>query len=248
MDAQLNLCKSLAWFLPKDSELPLSVPCPEPRSAKDLIESCGIPHPELESILVNDHPATMETLVQAGDRIEAFGPFSPVDVTIPGSLQRKPMEEPRFVADVHLGTLVRYLRLLGFDCKYWPFRDDDQLAATSEADNRIMLTRDRGLLKRGNINFGCYVRSDQPEQQMEDLLHHFALLPFIKPYSRCLSCSGVLQRVEPEVVADELPPATLATIEVANRCVDCGKLFWRGSHSSRLDALVQRFTQGLMAD
>jgi hypothetical protein len=144
----------------------------------------------------------------------------------------------RFVLDVHLGTLARRLRLLGFDCHYARDASDDDLVAISTAEGRILLTRDLGLLKRKVITHGTFVRAIEPREQVREIVRRFQLAENIAPFTRCLACNGPLEAVAKVDVAHCLPPMTRQLYHEFHRCRDCHKTYWRGAHHERLVAMV----------
>lgn len=215
------------------------VPFGAPRSVKDLIESLGVPHPEVALILVNHRAVTFDHTIEAGDRVAVFPPFRRLDLAGVTTVRPDP-PEPRFVLDVHLGTLARRLRLLGFDCWYRTRADDDELAAVATGQRRVLLTRDRGLLMRRAIVHGYCPRSDDPELQALEVVRRYDLVADLRPFTRCIRCNGLLRAVAKVDVLDELPPRTRVEHERFTRCRDCGQIYWPGSHRSALDGFLQR--------
>lgn len=207
----------------------LEVPFGEPRSVKDLIESQGVPHPEIGLILVDDRPVGFDHRVQAGQRIAVYPPFRSIDLTGVTTV-RPPAPEPRFVLDVHLGTLARRLRLLGFDCWYRNDADDDELAQVAVDEDRILLTRDRELLMRRAVVHGYCPRSDDPELQAIEVVRRYELASRAAPFTRCIRCNGALEPVAKADVLEELPPRTRVEHDRFARCTDCGQVYWPGSH------------------
>src|SRR5262245_24984371 len=135
-------------------------------SVKDLIEAAGVPHTEVDLVIVNSEPVDFKYRVRDGDRIAVYPMFEALDIGPIASVRPGPLREPRFFADAHLGRLARHLRLLGFDTAYERDCDDAHLAATAAAERRIVLTRDAGLLKRNMVTHGLFVRAQQPGEQL----------------------------------------------------------------------------------
>lgn len=214
-------------------------------SVKHVIESLGVPHTEVDLIVVNGEPAGWERHLCDGDRISVYPLFAALD---PGEfrLQPPPLSLPAFVADGHLGRLAAYLRMLGLDTAYDRDAGDEALAMVSAAEDRILLTRDVGLLKRRNVIRGYLVRSHHPMQQLAEVTLRYGLLRHEAPFSRCMECNGRLQAAERSEVEDLLPPHTRATKDVFSRCERCQKVFWRGSHHSRMSEWIEqlRLTAG----
>jgi uncharacterized protein with PIN domain/sulfur carrier protein ThiS len=207
-------------------------------SLKDLIESLGVPHTEIEVILVNGESVGFERLVEDGDRIAVYPMFEALDITPLLRLRERPLRDPRFALDVQLGALARYLRLCGFDALYRNDWADEELARRAVADRRVLLTRDRELLKRRVITHGYYVRADRPRAQLEEVCQRLDLWNAIEPYRRCTLCNGLLEAVDKETVIDLLPSRTRRCFDDFKRCASCGHVYWRGSHVERMEELL----------
>jgi uncharacterized protein len=218
------------------------VPVERPRSVKDAIESLGVPHTEVDLVLVNGESAAFDVLVDAGDRVAVYPPF--VDLDVPSRVRPPPLDEPRFVLDVHLGRLAERLRTLGFDTLYSNDLDDDDLAAISAAGPRWLLTRDRGLLMRRVVTYGYLVRATDPAEQVHEVVRRFRLGESIDPFTRCARCNGTLQAVAKDAVAHRLEPGTRADHDDFVRCTGCGQLYWEGSHVGHLHAFVDEVRRG----
>ena len=212
----------------------------ESAAVKDAIEALGVPHPEVDLILVDGQSVGFSYGVAGGEAISVYPRFRQLDVTTVSRV-RPPWPPPaHFVLDVHLGKLARYLRLLGFDTLYDNRWDDADLAQVASRDRRILLTQDRGLLKRNLVMYGYCVRSSQPEQQMVEIIRQFDLVDAIAPFSRCLRCNGLLEPVTKASIGDRLPPFTYQSCNEFHRCQDCNHLYWKGGHYQRLQTLVER--------
>lgn len=206
---------------------------------KDTIEALGVPHPEVELVLANSQSVDFNYSLQDGDHFSVYPHFTSLSL---GSLQllRPPLRSSRFVLDVHLGKLATYLRLLGFDTWYSYDYDDAELAAISDSEQRILLTRDRGLLKRSIVTYGYWVRAIEPMQQCREVLQRFALRSKVQPFRRCLRCNGVLVSVELDEVSARLPPKTRQYYDEFYLCQRCQQVYWKGSHYSDLQKLVEQ--------
>lgn len=212
-------------------------------SVKDLIESFGVPHTEVELILVNGISVDFSHMVRPGDRISVYPVFEALDVTPLVRLRPAPLRSPRFVADVNLGRLARYLRLLGFDCYYRNDLDDADVARISATQARIVLTRDRALLQQRIITHGYFVRAVQPRAQVREVLIRLDLLRRVQPFTRCTRCNGLLEPVDKQVVLDTLQPKTRRYYDEFRRCTVCGQVYWKGSHFDRALQLVADITR-----
>lgn len=282
----LRFYEELNDFLPEAwRKTTFAYPLGRSTSIKDLIESLGVPHPEVDLVLVNGESVDFSYRVREGDRISVYPVFESLDI---GSVQRLrpiPLREPRFVVDNHLGKLTRYLRLLGFDTLYinryarhtWttplsrrsegtspeqgceegsrPKRsflssdsltkkreaqaEDAELARISAEESRILLTRDRNLLKRAIITRGYWVRSADPRSQIREILDRFDLRGSVRPFCRCLVCNGLLQSVPKAEVFSQLPPRVRLEQEEFYRCSSCGKVYWPGSHCRSMNRMLE---------
>jgi hypothetical protein len=211
-------------------------------SVKDMIEALGVPHPEIELILVNGTSVDFSYQVQDGDVISVYPVFETFDITPLIRLRPKPLRETRFVLDVHLGRLAIYLRMLGFDALYRNDYPDDELAHLSSSQERILLTRDRGLLKRSIVTHGYCLRATHPRQQLIEVLRRFDLWRSANPFTRCLHCNGMLQAVDKDSVAHRLPPKTQQYYDEFRQCQSCSQIYWPGSHYQRM----QQFIEGIL--
>jgi uncharacterized protein with PIN domain len=209
-------------------------------SVKDAIEGLGVPHTEVDLILVDGRSVGFDHRLADSDRVSVYPVFERIDISGLTRLRPEPMRDVRFVADGHLGTLARYLRLLGFDTRFDRAAADDALAAVSVEDRRILLTRDRGLLKRRSITHGLFIRNDDPHQQVLEVVRRLHLETKLQPFTRCMRCNGILRDVDKAAVADRLEPATRERYESFRECTGCGRVYWEGSHHPRLLALVER--------
>ncbi|GAA4482807.1 Mut7-C RNAse domain-containing protein [Rhodococcus olei] len=202
-------------------------------SVKDRIEALGVPHTEVDLVLVDGVSVGFDHLLRGGERVAVYPVFERFDLTGLTRLRPRPLREPRFVADVHLGRLASYLRLLGFDCRYRNDVDDTELVAVSVAESRTVLTRDIGLLRRAAVTRGAFVHATDPRRQLREVLDRFDLHGQIRSLTRCARCNGVLDEVPREHVADRVPEDVAPGQRVC-RCRDCGQVYWPGGHVTRL--------------
>jgi hypothetical protein len=211
-------------------------------AVKDLLEALGVPHPEIAAITVNGAPAVFSQHLHDGDRVEAWPAAEAAELGLVPVLPAAPEDsaEPRFVADGHLGRLAAYLRMLGFDTWYRTDADDNRLAAVAAAEQRILLTRDRGLLKRSVVRRGACVRSDRPVEQLVEVTRRFGLVDRWQPFGRCLRCNTLLVPVSREEVLHRLQPLTRIYYDDFRRCPGCDAIVWKGSHHARMERLVDR--------
>jgi len=196
--------------------------CARAASLKNAIESLGVPHTELGLITVNGAPATLQRTVREGDEVEVF-PVEPQMGTA-----------PLFLADAHLGGLARFLRMLGFDTLHENGYHDADIRRIAESEPRIVLSRDRELLKCREIARGAYVHARKAEAQLREVAGRFALAPLARPFTRCLVCNVALRPVDKATVADRLPEKVREIQEAFTRCDACGRIYWPGSHYARM--------------
>jgi uncharacterized protein len=215
-------------------------------SIKHLIEALGVPHTEVDLILVNDRSVDWAYQPQEGDRIAVYPVFESLDITPLIRLRPQPLREVRFVLDGHLGRLAAYLRMLGFDTWYQNHADDAGLAEISKNQQRILLTRDQGLLKRSAVTHGYWVRATAPREQLREITIRFDLERLARPFTRCLSCNGLLQSATLDEVKNQVPENAARFYAEFWRCASCGKVFWQGSHYQRMMRLIKeiRLTAG----
>jgi uncharacterized protein len=190
-----------------------------------VVESLGVPRTEAGRLLVNGEPAAPGYRPRDGDV-----------VTVEAVRRPQELAAARFVLDVHLGTLARRLRLAGVDAAYANDAGDDALIGQANAGRRVLLTQDRGLLRRRALWMGAYVRGARPDDQLRDVLDRFR--PPLAPWTRCPPCNGPLAPVAKAAVAAVLPPGTRRTYQAFSRCRDCGQVYWHGAHSKRLEQII----------
>jgi uncharacterized protein len=215
------------------------------QTVKDVLEAMGIPHTEVDLILVNGHAEPFTHRPASGDRIAVYPMFEALDIGSTARLRPVPLRDPRFVVDVNLGRLARLLRVLGFDAWWSSDADDQCLVDIGLEQQRILLTRDRALLKRRVVTHGLFVHSDNPEEQTLEVLRRLDLGQRLAPLTRCVRCNGTLVAVAKDEVIDRLEPLTRRYYDDFSRCDECGRIYWRGSHHARLVDLVQRLREQL---
>lgn len=212
-------------------------------SIKDAIESLGVPHPEVDLILVNDESVDFSYIVQDGDRISVYPVSVSIDASSLSRVRPQPLQQISFVLDIHLGKLATYLRLLGFDTLYQNDYQDEELACVSSREQRILLTQDRGLLKRSVVVYGYCVRESDPLRQVIEVLRRFHLFEAIAPLQRCLRCNGLLQPIDKDAIGDRLLPLTRQYYHNFSICQACTQIYWQGAHYERIQRLIQSIRQ-----
>ena len=216
----------------------LSCPCARAATVKHMIEALGVPHTEVELILVNGESSAFDRMLEDGDRVSVYPKFECLDVSPLLRVRAHPLRDMRFVADAHLGGLAHLLRMMGFDTLYDNHFEDSEIERIAAHEGRIVLTRDRELLKRRGITHGCYVRAIKSTPQVREIFSRLDLARSARPFSLCLDCNVPLQRVAREAVAERVPPAVLERHERFVTCDRCRRVFWEGSHWRCMRALV----------
>ncbi|RQD75115.1 MAG: twitching motility protein PilT [Candidatus Syntrophonatronum acetioxidans] len=207
-------------------------------AVKDMVESLGIPHTEIDLLLINGISVDFSRQVREGDRISVYPVFESIDISPLLKVRPEPLRVARFVLDTHLGKLASYLRMLGFDTLYQNDYTDDTLAHISAQEHRLLLTRDRGLLKRRQVTHGYYVRNTDPNAQVVEVLQRFDLFSSIKPFQRCLHCNKTLRPVEKQVIEDRLPPKVREHYDRFHTCDDCRRIYWEGTHYEKMNEFI----------
>lgn len=209
-------------------------------TVKDAIESFGIPHTEVDLILVNSRSVPFDYHLEANDYISVYPKFESFDISEVTRLRPEPLRTIRFILDVHLGKLSRYLRLMGFDTLYHNEFEDKKIIEIAQRDRRIILTRDIGILKHQQVEHGYFVRSDNPKTQIQEIVHRFDLTMEIRPFSRCMKCNGLIKQTEKPKIQDQLHPGTRRFFHEFYQCSNCGKIYWKGSHFASMIKFLEK--------
>ncbi|HYO33839.1 MAG TPA: Mut7-C RNAse domain-containing protein [Nocardioidaceae bacterium] len=228
----LAVAAPLRFFLPaskRSADLRLSVD--DTSTLGHMLAALGVPKTEVGALIVNGRPVDIAYRPRTGDHISILALAWP---------QWLPTSPPRFLLDVHLGTLSRRMRLLGLDTAYGQDAGDEALLETSLTQQRVLLTRDRGLLHRRALRWGAHINSQVPDEQLREVLDRFT--PPLQPWSRCLACNGMLIDVPKTDVHAQLQDGTRRCYETFRRCERCGHIYWRGAHGQRLQGIVDAAT------
>ncbi|QHI69441.1 Mut7-C RNAse domain-containing protein [Tichowtungia aerotolerans] len=239
--AQFRFYEELNDFLPPDQRKEAVNysfnGCP---AIKDPIEAMGVPHTEVELIIVNGESVGFEYRLRVGDRVAVYPVCESLDVLPLVRLRPEPLRRTAFVLDVHLGKLARILRLLGFDVLYRNDFNDEEIIRISLAEHRIILTRDRPMLFNKIITHAHWLHSTDAEEQAVEVLQRFDLFGRVQMFHRCPVCNGFVQPVEKEHVLDRLEPLTKKYYDLFFKCSDCGKIYWQGTHYDRILQRLER--------
>jgi uncharacterized protein with PIN domain len=214
-----------------------------PASVKDGIESFGVPHTEVELVLVNGESSAFARIVEDGDRVAVYPVFESFDVTSELRVRADPLRDLKFVLDVHLGRLAAYLRMLGFDTAYRNCASDPELVRTSADEHRILLTRDRGLLKHSAVTRGYWLRETDSRLQTAEAVGRFDLARGFRPFTRCMACNEMLRVASREEVSGRILPAVAERYTEFRDCPACRRVYWQGSHYLRMQHWIEQLSQ-----
>jgi hypothetical protein len=236
--AQFRFYAELNDFLPEESRgKELARHFTVSGSVKDFIESFGVPHTEVDLILANGQSVDFSCPVRDGDRVSVYPVFESLDIASVSLVRPVPLRVLRFVLDVHLGRLAAYLRMAGFDALYGNKATDEELAGIVAREGRVLLTRDRYLLMRSNVDRGYWIRSTEPRQQLLEVIRRFDLISSLRPFTRCMDCNTRLEEVSRESVLELLPPG-IRDKRVFRQCPGCRRVYWQGSHFERMTSFL----------
>ena len=213
-------------------------------TVKHLIEALGVPHTEIDLIVIGGSPVDFKYRVKGGEKIQIYPLGTDINIHPKPNLRPELNEEIKFVLDGHLGKLATYLRLLGFDVIYENDANDRKLAEISCRDERVLLTRDRGLLMRSIVVHGYWVRSKSPRQQLTEVIQRYSLVQHIRPFARCPHCNTELKFVAKEEIYDRLELKTQLFYDDFRICLSCDQIYWKGSHVQRMEALFDEILEG----
>ncbi len=207
-------------------------------SVKDAIEALGVPHVEVDLILVNGKSVDFTYGLQDGDKISVYPVFEGLDISPVIRLRDKPLREVKFILDAHLGRLAKYLRLCGFDTLFDNYYDDPEIVDISVIEKRIILTRDRGILKNSRVTHGYWIRSQDPEEQLKEVFKRLDLNRQVILFTRCMVCNTLLEEVKKEDIARRLQPGTRRFYSKFRRCPGCDRIYWNGSHCEKMKEFI----------
>jgi uncharacterized protein len=209
-------------------------------SVKDAIEALGVPHVEVDLILVNGISVSFSRKLRDGDRVSVYPVFESFDVSAVTHLRAKPLGVPTFILDVHLGRLAKYLRLCGFDTLYSRFFEDLEIIETALKERRIILTRDRQLIKNSRVTHGYWIRSQNHNDQLTEVFRRFDLRERLTLFSRCINCNTLLEEVPREEIIDRLQADTSRYFSKFTRCPGCDRIYWEGSHYDNMKRIISQ--------
>jgi uncharacterized protein len=242
---EFRFYEELHDFLPKEKrKKSFSFAFKYNQTVKDAIEALGVPHAEVDLILVNGQSQDFSYTLQNGDVVSVYPVFESFDIREISKLRATPLRETKFVLDVHLGKLCKYLRMLGFDTFYRNDLDDDEIVQISVTEGRIILTRDIGILKNGLVTHGYWVRSQDSRKQLWEVIRRFDLYNQLRPFYRCIVCNGLIEDVPKSEIEHRLRPNTRAFFDEFYQCKSCGKIYWEGAHFESMQEFVNNVISG----
>jgi uncharacterized protein len=237
--ATFRFYEELNDFLPADRRRrAVEYRCARDATVKNAIEALGVPHTEVELVLVNGQSVDFSYRVGEADYISIYPKFECFDVSELLKLRAHPLRVLRFIADAHLGGLARRLRMLGFDTLYHNGYRDERIRAIARAEERVILTRDRELLKCRDVTHGCFVHALRPQDQLAEIVDRLQLCASARPLTLCLHCNLPLATVDKKAIIDRLPPRVAQTHEEFQWCEGCDRIYWEGSHSQSMRKLL----------
>jgi hypothetical protein len=244
--AEFRFYEELNDFLPEERrKVAFAVEVDRARSVKDAIESVGVPHTEVDLILVDGRSVDFAHLLRGGERVAVYPMFESLDISPVLRLRPMALRDPRFVADGHLGKLARNLRMAGFDTLYGNDWDDDEIVRISALQKRTILTRDKGMLRRGDVDRGYFVRAIEGEAQLAEVLERLQLERLVAPFTRCRECNTPLEDISRDAVLDRLPEKVRGLYDRFKHCPGCDRVYWEGTHFERMHALLARAKTGV---
>ncbi len=237
--AQFQFHDELNDFLPdRYKNLPIQYEFNGKPSIKDSIEALGVPHTEVDLIIVNEKSVDFDYHMQNGDQVSIYPVFNCINISNKAALRDKP--EPKFIVDVNLGKLVKHLRMCSFDAIYSNSYNDQDIAQLASIEDRIVLTRDRRLLKQKIITHGYWLRSTDPNKQIYEVLSRFDLVSTIQPFHRCMECNGLIMPIEKHKILDQLEPKTIQYFDEFYHCLNCKRIYWKGSHYEQMSKFLDK--------
>lgn len=243
--AVFRFYEELNDFLPPARRgVAFEVRCAERATVKHMIEALGVPHTEVELIVIDGRSVGFDHLLCDGERVAVYPMFEALDVHPLLRVRANPLRNSRFIADAHLGGLARLLRMAGFDTLFRNDYQDAEVVDIAVREHRIVLSRDRELLKRREVTHGCFVHAQTPAEQWREVICRLDLARSVRPFTRCMLCNAPLEAVDKAVVSDRLPPLVRMRHDHLMRCVPCDRIYWPGSHWERMRRQLDSLQSG----
>ncbi|MEN8115402.1 MAG: Mut7-C RNAse domain-containing protein [Bacteroidota bacterium] len=213
-------------------------------SIKNTIEAIGVPHAEVDLILVDGKSVGFDFLIIGGEQVSVYPEFETLDISPIIHLRPKPLRITKFVVDVNLGKLALKLRLLGFDTLFRNDLEDDEIVKLSVNEKRIILTRDLGVLKHNDVTHGYWLRNSDPKKQLHEIVERLQLQNSFNPFTRCSNCNGSLDSVAENEIEMILPEDTRNSFNQFWKCTGCGQIYWKGSHYDKICEWIENLKNG----
>ncbi|WP_051216307.1 Mut7-C RNAse domain-containing protein [Ferrimonas futtsuensis] len=208
-------------------------------SLKSVLEGAGVPQAEVDLVLMNGQSVALDHPIVGGERLEVFPLLESLELDLFAPLRPRPLPDA-FIVDVNLGRLARLLRLSGLDCLYRRDFDDEEIVRLACEQGRGILTRDKGVLHRGAVIHGYWVRHTDPERQLLEVIHHYRLEGRLRFFSRCTRCNGVLHVISRDAARQRVPAGAWREHHHFFVCDGCGQVYWRGSHYEAMNQTLTR--------
>jgi len=239
--ATFRFYEELNDFLPKHKrKTDYALTFNDKRSIKDAIESLGVPHTEIDLILVNGKSADFNYILQDQDRVSVYPVFESLNIADVTHLRKLPLRKSKFIADINLGKIAKYMRVLGLDLYFDPMLSPREIVEMSNKENRIILSTSRKLLKFKDVSHGIFVRPGTTVQQIKQIIDYLDIKDVVAPFTRCLQCNSLLDTVPKEQILDRIPPKSRALCDVYVRCETCDKIYWKGTHCIQMQKVVRQ--------
>ena len=237
--ATFRFYEELNDFLPKHMrKVDFEVESKGKRSIKDMVEALGVPHTEIDLILANGKSVDFCYILQDGDRISVYPVFESLNIANITRLREVPLRKTRFIADVNLGDIVKYMRLLGFDVYYESVLSAKEIIEISKSENRIILTKSKKLLKFRDVSHGVFIRPGTTAEQVKRIVDYLNIKDQVKPFSRCLCCNSLVEPVSKNEIVNRIPPKTKAFCDEYSQCKTCDKIYWDGTHFVNMKKII----------
>jgi len=239
--ATFRFYEELNDFLPKQKrKTDFALTFNDKRSIKDAIESLGVPHTEIDLILVNGKSVDFNYILQDQDRVSVYPVFESLNIADVTHLRKLPLRRTHFIADINLGKLAKYMRVLGLDLYFDPMLSPREIVEISNKENRIILSTSRKLLKFKDVSHGIFVRPGTTVQQIKQIIDYLDIKDVVAPFTRCLQCNSLLDTVPKEQILDRIPPKTREHCDAYVLCRSCDKIYWQGTHCIQMQKVVRQ--------
>ncbi len=235
-----RLYAELNDFIPKDKkQKAFQKSFKAPITVRETLISLGIPLSEIDLVLVNGKSVHLSTQLKENDFVSVFPVFETIDISTTTRIRQSGLRKTKFILDAHLGKLAKYLRMLGFDTLYNNNFKDDEIIETAINEQRIILTRDKLLLASDKVSHGYYVRATNKHEQLKEVVYKFDLYSQFKSFTRCMTCNSELQKTDKNNIADRINSEIYEIFNEFYFCIDCQKVFWKGSHFERMEKYIK---------